>query len=103
MMHGTLGFLGQILWSYLRNGMLTRQWKGSVIVTVYKKSDTTDCSNYRRISLLITPIHTVSNILLSVLNLHVEKIMADNLCGLQRSKSNLCSVFFKYLENKKGG
>jgi len=28
--------------------------------------------------------------------------VGDNLCGFQRSKSNLCSVF-KYLENKKVG
>jgi hypothetical protein len=33
---------------------LLHQWKESVIVSVYKKGDRTDCSNYRGISLLST-------------------------------------------------
>jgi hypothetical protein len=33
---------------------LPEEWKESVIVPIYKRGDTTDCSNYRGISLLLT-------------------------------------------------
>ena len=42
---------------------LTEQWKESVVVPIHKKSDKTDCSNYRGISLC--QFHAMSNILLS--------------------------------------
>jgi hypothetical protein len=31
---------------------LSEQWKGSLIVPIYKKGDKTDCSNYHDVSLL---------------------------------------------------
>jgi hypothetical protein len=37
---------------------LSQQWKESVVVPVHKKSDKTDCSNYRGISLLSTSYKT---------------------------------------------
>jgi hypothetical protein len=40
------------------------EWKKSVIVPVYKKGDTTDCNNYRGISLLPATYKILSNILL---------------------------------------
>jgi hypothetical protein len=47
---------------------LPDQWKESIIVPVHKKSDKTDCSNYRGISLLSTSYKMLSNILLSRLS-----------------------------------
>jgi hypothetical protein len=44
---------------------LPNQWKESIILPVYKKSDKIDCSNYREISLVSTSHKIVSNILLS--------------------------------------
>jgi hypothetical protein len=44
---------------------LPHQWKESIVVTIYKKGDKTDCSNYRGISLLTTSYKILSNILLS--------------------------------------
>jgi hypothetical protein len=60
---------------------LPDQWKESIIVLVHKKSDKTDCSNYRGISLLSTSYKIVSNILLSRLSLYINKIIADHHCG----------------------
>jgi len=44
---------------------LPEGWKESINVPIYKKGNKTDCSNYRRISLLQTTYKILSNILLS--------------------------------------
>jgi hypothetical protein len=49
----------------------------SFIVPIYKKSDKTDCSNYRGISLLITTYKILSNILLSRLIPYTQEIIGD--------------------------
>jgi len=39
---------------------LPEEWKESIVVPIYKKSDTTDCSNYRCMSLLsVDKLHSV--------------------------------------------
>jgi hypothetical protein len=43
---------------------LPDQWKESIILPIHKKSDKTDCINYREISLLSTSYKMLSNILL---------------------------------------
>ena len=43
---------------------LPKEWKESIIVPIYKKCDTADCSNYRGLSLLPTT-YILSNIQLS--------------------------------------
>jgi hypothetical protein len=44
---------------------LPYQWTESVVVPIHKKSDKTDCSNHRGISLLSTSYKVLSNILLA--------------------------------------
>jgi len=44
---------------------LPEEWKESIIVSIYKNGNKTDCSNYRGISLLPTTNKILSNILLS--------------------------------------
>jgi hypothetical protein len=39
------------------------EWKQSIIVSIQKKGDKTDCSHYRGISLLSTSYKILSNIL----------------------------------------
>jgi hypothetical protein len=43
---------------------LPHQWKESIIVSLHKKGDETDCSNYNGLSLLPTSYKILSNILL---------------------------------------
>jgi hypothetical protein len=53
---------------------LSDQWKKSIIVSVHKKGDKSDCNNYRGISLLSTSYKTLSEILFSRLRQYIEEI-----------------------------
>jgi hypothetical protein len=53
------------------------EWEEWIIVPIYKEGDKTYCINYRRISLLLTAYKILSNILLSRLTPHAEKIIVD--------------------------
>jgi len=57
---------------------LPEQWKGYIILPIYKKGDKTDCSNYRGISLLPTTYKILSNILLSGLTPRAQEITGDH-------------------------
>jgi len=57
---------------------LPEEWKELIIVPIYKKSDKTDCSNYRGIPLLPTTYKILSNILLSRLTPCAEEIIGDH-------------------------
>jgi hypothetical protein len=59
---------------------LPNQWKESIIVSVHKKGDKTDCNNYHGISLLSTSYKIVS-IILSGLSLYIDEIVGDHQCG----------------------
>jgi hypothetical protein len=59
---------------------LPEEWKESIIVPIYKKSDNTDFINYRGISLLPNTYKILSNILLSRLHPYAEKICGDHQC-----------------------
>jgi hypothetical protein len=61
------------------------KWKESITVPAYKKGDKTDCSIYRGISLLTTTYNILSNILLSQLTPHIDKIIGDHHCGFQHN------------------
>jgi hypothetical protein len=66
---------------------LPDQWKESVIVTVHKRGDKTDCNNYRGISLLSTSYKMLSNILPSRLVPYIDEIIGDHQCGFQCNRS----------------
>jgi hypothetical protein len=55
-----------------------QQWEESVIVSIYKKGDKTDCNNYQGISLLSTAYKILSNILLSRLTPYVGETILDH-------------------------
>ena len=72
---------------------LPEEWKKSIIVPIYKRSDKTDCSNYRGISLLPTIYKILSNILLSRLTPYAGEIIGDRHCGFRRIRSTTDHVF----------
>jgi len=61
-----------------------------IILPIYKKGHTTDCSNYRVIT--ITCIY-LSNILTSKLTPYAEKIIRDHQCGFRRNRSSTDHIF----------
>jgi hypothetical protein len=54
---------------------LPDQWKESIIVPDHKNGDKTDCTNYGGISLLLTSYKILSNIFLSSLSPHTDKVL----------------------------
>jgi len=57
------------------------EWKESITVSIYKKGNKTDCSNYNGISLLPTTYKILSNILLSKLTPYAQEIIEDHQWG----------------------
>jgi hypothetical protein len=58
-----LSVIHKLINSVCNKEELPDQWNESIIVTIYKTNDKTDCSNYREIS-LSTSYNILSNILL---------------------------------------
>jgi hypothetical protein len=83
---------------------LPQQWKGSIIILIYKKGDKTDCNNYREISLLSTANKILSNVLLARLTPYVNEIIGDYQYGFRRYRSNMDQIFYirQILEKKMG-
>jgi len=69
------------------------EWKEPIILSIYKKGDKTDCSNYRDTSLLPTTYKILSNILLSRLTPYAEEFTGDHQCGFQRNRSTTDHIF----------
>ena len=67
---------------------MTEEWKESIIVPIYKKGNKTNCSIYRRISLLPTMYRILSSILLSRLTPYAEEIIGDHQSGFRRNRFN---------------
>jgi hypothetical protein len=81
---------------------LPQQWKESIIVPIYIKSEKTDCNNYGGIYLLSTVYEILSNILLARLTPHVNEIIGDHQCGFRRNRSTTDQIFYiwQILEKK---
>jgi hypothetical protein len=81
---------------------LPQQWKESIIVPIYKKSDRTDCNNYGGISLLSTAYKILSNILLARLTSYINEVIGDHQCGFRRNRSTTDQIFYvrQILEKK---
>jgi len=79
--------------SIWNKGELPEEWKESIIVSIYKEGDKTDCSNYRGISLVSTAYKILSNILLSRLTPYAEETTGDNHDGFRRNRSTTDHIF----------
>jgi hypothetical protein len=72
---------------------LPNRCKESIIVPIYKKGDKTECSNYRRISLLLTQYKILSDILPSRLNSYTDEIIGNHQCAFRRNRSTTEQYF----------
>jgi hypothetical protein len=81
---------------------LPNQWKQSIVISIHKKGDRTDCSNYRGISLLSTLYKILSNILPARLTPYAGEITGDHQCGFRRNRSLTDQIFYmrQILEKK---
>jgi hypothetical protein len=80
------------------------EWKESIIVPIYKKTDKTDCSNYRGISLLSATNKILSYILLSRLTPNAEEINGDDQCVFGCNSStveHMCIFCIHQIQEKK--
>jgi hypothetical protein len=64
----------------------------SIIISIHKTGDKTDCNNYRGISLLSTSYNISSNIL-SWLSPYIDEIIGDHQCGYQCNRSTTDQIF----------
>jgi hypothetical protein len=72
---------------------LPDQWKGSIILPVYKTDNKTNCNNYGGILLLSTSYEMLSNILLSRFGPYIDEIGGDHLCGFRSNRSTTDQIF----------
>jgi hypothetical protein len=90
-LHSEIHKLIMLIWN---KEELPHQWKESIVVTIHKKGDKTDCSNYRGISLLSTSYKVLSNILLSRLIPCADDIIGDHQCGFRCNRSTTDQIFY---------
>jgi hypothetical protein len=78
------------------------EWKESIILSIYKKADKRDCSNYRGVSLLSATYKILSYILLSRLTPNAEEINGDHQCGFgcKRSTADYTFCMSRILKKK---
>jgi hypothetical protein len=81
---------------------LPQQWKESIIVSIYKKVDKTDCNNCRGISILSTAYKILSNFLLARLTPYVNDIIEDHQCGFHHNRFTMDQISYirQILEKK---
>ena len=73
-----------------------------IIVSIYKRGDNTDFSNYSGISLLQTTYKILSNILLSRVTPYAEEIIGKPKCGFDATGQLLIieTAFIKFSKKK---
>jgi hypothetical protein len=92
----------ELIFSIRKKEELPQQWKESIIMPFHRKSDKTDCNNYRGISLLPTAYKILPNILLARLTPYVNEVIGDHQCGFccNRSTTDQIFYFWQILEKK---
>jgi len=65
----------------------------TIICPIHKKSDKTDCQNYRGISLLSVIYKVFAKILAKRLSPYTEHIIGGYQCGLRRDRSTMDKIF----------
>ena len=86
--------LHQLITNAWEVGSVLQVWKDASIVTIYKKSDRTDCGNYRGISLLSIVGKIFARILLNRLSIHITpEVVPETQCGFRGNRSTMDMIF----------
>jgi len=80
---------------------LLEEWKDSITVPIYKKTDKTNNTNYRGTSIISTTYKILSSILLSRLTTYAEENTGDNQWNYDAECKIIYSALVKFL-NKMG-
>jgi len=83
----------KLITSIWKKEKLPEEGKESIIISIHKKGDKTDCNNYRGISPLPNTYKILSNILLSRLISYAEEITGDHQCGFRRNRSTIDLIY----------
>jgi len=81
------------IWADIDHYRPSCEWMESIIVTIHKKGDKTDCNNYRGIPILPTTYKILSHILLSRLIPYAKEIIGDPPCGIRSNRSTTDHIF----------
>ena len=95
-----LSRLHQLITNAWEVGSVSPAWKDANIVTIYKKSDRTDCGNYRGISLLFVAGKIFARILLNRLSTHITPEV-ETQSGFRGIRSTVYMIFcLRHLQEK---
>jgi hypothetical protein len=83
----------KLITSIWKKEKLPEEWNESIIVSIHKKGDKTDCNNYTGISLLPTTYKILSNILLSRLIPYAKVSIRYHQCGFRRNRFTIDHIF----------
>ncbi|KAK4309301.1 hypothetical protein Pmani_019063 [Petrolisthes manimaculis] len=74
-------------------GVVPQEFKDTLIVTIYKNGDKTNCGNYRGISLLCTAGKIFSKLLLNRLKTLAERVLPESQSGFRSNRSTQDMIF----------
>ena len=80
----------QVAWKF---GKTPRDWLTGVIISIFKKGDRKQCTNYREISLLSLPGKVYAKCLKRKCREIVESKLEDGQCGFRPSRSTTDQIF----------
>jgi hypothetical protein len=66
---------------------MPEDWKKAVIIPIHKKSDKTECGNYRGISLLNSAYIVFSKVILNRISPYIEENLGEYQCGFRKGRS----------------
>ena len=73
-----------------------QQWKDAFVTVLHKKGDTTECGNYRGISLVPQPGKILLNVVAKRLNAYCETkgLLPEEQCGFRPDRSTTDDMMF---------
>ena len=85
--------LHQLITNAWEVGSVPHTWKDASIMTIYKKSDRTDCGNYRGISLFSIAGKNFSRVLLNRISTHITpKVVPETQCSIRGNRSTVDKI-----------